>query len=386
MYKKTLIRLSIYLPLSIILGLSFFYYLQTNFLQCLFFSFFSYVGFSLTFYYVYCKDFNKINLDFLVYIFSYNFIFLVNCCLIYYSLTINSSSVPLILLLNFVFFNFGGPKSQYLKAIYPFPIRSVTFNFFKKTLLPIFFVFIMLFFFTLFFVLLFLGSGYYVKLCLILTGTRGVPTFCFIIFSGFFFIALLFFKPLQLFFFFLKSRYKSLKKVFLVSTKPKQKLLSSWSNRKVLLLFRKQPEVKKNIFVLFLCALSSINFNPPLFLPVFLFSIRFDNGLSFSFYLVVVFAVTYLTTLPFMYTSFSVKYGKNFLRLAGWNSPGKVGEVCLKAGATWLALKGGKRLFEFANNSIDQVSETANHIVNTAGDTIRHNTTVAGENLKIKKK
>lgn len=78
----------------------------------------------------------------------------------------------------------------------------------------------------------------------------------------------------------------------------------------------------------------------------------------------------------------SLKHGKDFLRLVGWNSPTKIGEICLKAGATLVAVKTAKRTID----SVDQAGQTADHLINTTGDTLRHNISVISEKAKMEKK
>jgi hypothetical protein len=111
---------------------------------------------------------------------------------------------------------------------------------------------------------------------------------------------------------------------------------------RLLCFYAKNPLAYKNIFVLWLSCLTLLRSFPPLFLLLVGLSVRFDNGLSIALFMWLGYFTCYFVCLPKTQTYIFQTFGKQSLRLLGWNSPllfclqcggGSLGATILVAGA-----------------------------------------------------
>lgn len=111
---------------------------------------------------------------------------------------------------------------------------------------------------------------------------------------------------------------------------------------RLLCFYTKNPLAYKNIFVLWLSYLTLLRGFPPLFLILVGLSVRFANGLSIALFMLLGYLICYFVCLPRTQMYIFQTFGKQSLRLLGWNTPllwcmqcgaGTLGATFLVAGA-----------------------------------------------------
>lgn len=108
---------------------------------------------------------------------------------------------------------------------------------------------------------------------------------------------------------------------------------------RLLYFYTNTPLALKNIFVLWLSGLTLLRCFPPLFFLLIGLSVRFDNGLNIGLFIFLTYFTCYFVCLPKTQKYILNTFGKQSLRLLGWNSPWLYCMQCggTAAGATLLA-------------------------------------------------
>lgn len=151
-----------------------------------------------------------------------------------------------------------------------------------------------------------------------------------------------------------------------LADKAKRPFFWGYGLTRLIYFFRRVPNSRTNLGVLFLAFLSFIRYVKPVFTVFAVMSFRYDHGFSFAVFCCLCLVLSFLVTTPAIHFYITSHFGLKALRLLGWNGPEILGlKLAAGAGVGYIGLHVVKTGVGMASDTLDGVREMNRHNVQT---------------------